>query len=53
MPFLSVKQKLKLLELVKSGKMSQATYDKWIAETKDTNLPDRVPKWSKYVKVIK
>jgi len=42
-PFKSNAQRAKFLELVKSGKMSQATFDRWESETpSDDKLPDRV-----------
>ncbi len=41
MPFKSQAQKIKFAQLVKEGKMSQATFDKWEAETKDSTLPKK------------
>ena len=39
MPFVSEKQRAKFAQLVKEGKMSQETFDKWQAETGETKLP--------------
>jgi hypothetical protein len=41
MPFQSEAQRKKFAQLVKDGKMSQETFDKWASETKDTNLPKK------------
>jgi len=42
-PFQSKAQMEKFAELVKQGKMSQETFDKWMAETPHAHkLPDRV-----------
>jgi hypothetical protein len=42
MAFKSEAQRAKFAELVKSGKMSQETFDTWQAETGDKKLPARV-----------
>ena len=54
MPFKSVAHREKFRELVKQGKITQAEFDKWQAETGEAKLPERVPKtaeerlkWSK------
>jgi len=41
MPFKSEAQKRKFAQLVKDGKMSQKTYDKWDKETGKAKLPER------------
>ncbi len=41
MPFKSEAQRKMFLQLVKEGKMSQAVYDKWEAETPNTPLPKK------------
>lgn len=51
MAFKSQAQKAKFKELVDSGKMSQETFDKWLAETPNGPLPDRVA--TKQNKVIR
>lgn len=44
MPFKSQSQRAKFAALVKEGKMSQATFDKWMSETpKGVKLPKRSP----------
>lgn len=40
-PFKSQAQRAKFAQLVKEGKMSQATFDKWEAETKESALPKK------------
>jgi hypothetical protein len=42
MPFKSKDQMRKFGELVKSGKMSQATFDEWNRATDHANLPERI-----------
>lgn len=42
MPFKSLKQRAKFLQLVSEGKMSQETFDKWEKETVEKKLPVRV-----------
>lgn len=43
MPFRSQSQRAKFHELVKQGKMSQETLDKWESETpKHKKLPERI-----------
>ncbi len=42
MPFKSEAQRRKFHELVKQGKMSQATLDEWERETPKSKLPERV-----------
>lgn len=44
MPFVSQAQRAKFAQLVKDGKMSQETFDKWEAETTDRKLPKKVGK---------
>ena len=44
MPFKSEAQRKKFGELVKQGKMSQDTFDKWNHETGKKKLPARVKK---------
>lgn len=45
MPFKSKAQRAKFASLVKEGKMSQATFDKWQAETPSHKpLPNKVTK---------
>lgn len=47
MPFKSKAQLAKFASLVKEGKMSQATFDKWKNETKSvSNLPSKIGKRS-------
>ena len=46
MPFVSEAQKRKFQQLVKEGKMSQATYNEWDSAT-TTKIPERVEKPSK------
>lgn len=41
MPFKSEAQRAKFAQLVKEGKMSQETFDKWQAETTQKNLPKK------------
>ena len=41
MPFKSEAQKAMFKQMVKDGKMSQAVYDKWEAETPNTPLPKK------------
>lgn len=42
--FKSQAQRAKFAQLVKEGKMEQATFDKWMAETpKGKKLPKRLP----------
>lgn len=43
MPFKSEAQRRKFGELVKSGKMKQATFDEWNKDT-GKDLPDRIGK---------
>ncbi len=43
MPFKSEKQRAKFAQLVKEGKMSQATFDKWQEETGKKKLPEKAP----------
>lgn len=53
MPFKSQAQRAKFAELVKQGKMSQATFDEWERETPN-NLPERIGKpAAKTVKKVK
>jgi len=40
-PFKSQAQRAKFAQLVKDGKMSQETFDKWQSETTDKNLPKK------------
>jgi hypothetical protein len=42
MPFKSQAQRAKFAQLVKEGKMSQETFDKWQSETEDKKLPKKV-----------
>lgn len=42
MPFQSEAQRRKFGELVKQGKMSQATFDEWNKATGKKKLPERV-----------
>ncbi len=45
MPFASQAQRAKFAQMVKEGKMSQATFDKWQSETpKSSKLPKRAIK---------
>ena len=44
MPFRSQAQRRKFYELVKQGKMSQATLNEWEAATPKKKLPERVRK---------
>lgn len=44
MPFVSQAQRAKFAQLVKEGKMSQETFDKWQSETKDKKLPEKIGK---------
>lgn len=57
MPFVSQAQRRKFGEMVKQGKISQATFDEWNGATGKKKLPERVtPKKSSkvgYVKSIK
>jgi len=46
MPFKSESQRRKFAELLKQGKISQETFDKWDKETTDKKLPDRNPSYS-------
>lgn len=41
MPFKSEKQRAKFAQLVKEGKMSQETFNKWQNETGDKKLPTK------------
>jgi len=41
MPFKSQAQRAKFAQLVKEGKMSQETFDKWQSETGETKLPKK------------
>lgn len=43
MPFKSQAQRAKFVQLVKEGKMSQETFDKWQSETGETKLPKKAP----------
>lgn len=43
MPFKSESQKAKFRQLVKEGKMSKETFDKWESETGDKKLPKKLP----------
>lgn len=43
MPFVSAAQKRKFEEMVKEGKMSQATFDEWNRNSPD-HLPERAHK---------
>jgi hypothetical protein len=49
MPFKSNAQRAKFAELVKSGKMSQSTFDEWNKATGDAKLPERIEKKTKGV----
>lgn len=53
MPFKSDAQRRKFGELVKQGKMSQATFNEWSSATGDKKLPERVgnPKAAKVKRV--
>lgn len=42
MPFKSEAQRRKFAELVKGGKMSQATFDEWESATPKGKLPERI-----------
>lgn len=42
MPFKSDAQRAKFAQLVKEGKMSQETFDKWQAETGEKQLPKKI-----------
>lgn len=42
MPFKSEAQRRKFGQLVKDGKMSQETFDKWNSETPKTKLPEKI-----------
>lgn len=46
-PFKSEAQRAKFAQLVKEGKMSQATYDKWESETTDKKLPEKLTSTNK------
>jgi len=52
MPFKSEAQRRKFLELVKQGKMSQATFDEWNSET-PKKIPGRVSAPIKNIPKIK
>lgn len=41
MSFKSQAQRAKFAQLVKEGKMSQETFDKWQSETQDASLPKK------------
>lgn len=49
MSFKSEAQKLKFMALVKEGKMSQETFDKWMSETPQKQLPKKIGPTSKAV----
>jgi hypothetical protein len=51
-PFKSEAQKAKFAQMVKEGKMSQATFDEWNKET-PSKLPERVDSRSKKIKKTK
>lgn len=52
MPFKSEAQRRKFAEMVRLGKMSQATFDEWNKSTQGKILPERVtPKISKIQKI--
>lgn len=51
MPFKSEAQRRKFGEMVKQGKMSQATFDEWNKDT-PKKIPDRVKKGSTKIKEI-
>jgi hypothetical protein len=53
MPFKSEAQRRKFRQLVKEGKLSQATYDKWEAETPKGKLPDHANKKKATVRKVK
>ncbi len=42
MPFKSQAQKAKFAQLVREGKMTQETFNKWESETDDKKLPKKV-----------
>lgn len=42
MPFKSQAQRAKFAQLVKEGKMTQETFNKWESETDDKKLPKKV-----------
>lgn len=42
MPFKSEAQRRKFGELVKQGKMTQATFDEWNSATNNADLPERL-----------
>lgn len=44
MPFKSNAQRRRFEELVKSGQMTQKTFDKYESETGDAKLPERLTK---------
>jgi len=47
MSFKSEAQKTKFAQLVKEGKMSQSTYDKWDNATTDKKLPEKLSSTNK------
>lgn len=56
MPFKSEAQRAKFAEMVKEGKMSQETFDRWQSETPPGKLPERItnkPMKVKKAKVIR
>lgn len=54
MPFKSKAQRAKFAEMVKDGKMTQAEFDKWNADTPTGHLPERLsPKKHTSLKDIK
>ena len=53
MPFKSEAQRRKFLELVKAGKMSQETLDKWERATGDSLLPEKQHQRGVSIKKVK
>ncbi len=54
MGFKSKSQKKRFEELVKQGKMTQATLEKWLDETHDYDkLPEKVPSDNQVIETIK
>lgn len=52
MPFKSEAQRAKFAQLVKEGKMSQTTFERWQSETPD-KIPERIDYKSKKIKKAK
>ena len=52
MPFKSEAQRKKFAQLVKDGKMSQETYNRWESET-PAKLPERLNERAKPIKKVR